>query len=183
MPFPNPLLTERLIIRAPVAEDAEELNAAIHETWDDLHTWMAWAAIPPSLEESREKCIQLAAKAATEEEYPLFGFERETGRLVLANGVRRVDSEVPSYDVGYWCRADYQGKGFVTEATRAVIGACFEALGARRVEIRCDVKNVRSQAVALRCGGRHEGDLVNECRDPQGGLRTTRIFSLTRDDA
>ncbi|MGV3618683.1 MAG: GNAT family N-acetyltransferase [Fimbriimonas sp.] len=176
MRFPSPLHTERLIVRFPVAEDAAELNAAIHETWDDLHMWMAWAAVRPTLEESREKCAQLAASG---EEFHLFGFERETGRLVLANGVRCLDPEVPSFDLGYWCRASFQGQGFVTEATRAVIETCFETMGAQRIEIRCDVKNDRSQAVALRCGARHEGDLVNECRDPQGNLRTTRIFALT----
>jgi RimJ/RimL family protein N-acetyltransferase len=53
------------------------------------------------------------------------------------------------------CR--HQGKGFVTEAVRAVMDFCFTHLGAHRLRIHCNEMNVRSWRVAERCGFKREG--------------------------
>ena len=58
----------------------------------------------------------------------------------------------------------------------------FEALGANRVEIRCDGRNARSLAVPARLGFVPEATLRNHCRDGRGELRDTRIFAMTPED-
>jgi RimJ/RimL family protein N-acetyltransferase len=179
--FPSPLVTERLIVRAPTADDAAELNAAIHETWAALTPWMAWATELPSLEESRRRCVRMEENWAEGLNFPLFGFSREDGRLVLASGVYLKNPDVPAYEIGYWCRTSYQRQGYVQEAVRAIAQACLDVMDARRIEIRCDAENPAPQAVALRCGFRPEGELVNDAREG-GRLRSTRIFAITRND-
>jgi RimJ/RimL family protein N-acetyltransferase len=178
----GPITTERLVLRAPTVEDAEELNAAIHETWDLLHLWMPWAVTKPSMDESRAKCAEMADRAAMRGNYPLAGFDRATGRLALFAGVHPRDLEVPSYAIGYWCRARFHGQGLVTEAVRALTDVCFNTLSARRVEITCSEQNTASRRVAERSGFQLEGRHVNDCRDKTGTLRTTLVYAQTRED-
>jgi len=182
-PFPTPLLTERLEIRRPVPEDAAALTAAIAETFDHLRLWMPWAQEPQTFEQSQSVIERMIAKWLPEQDYALFCFERESGAFVLAGGLHLVESSVPSFHIGYWCRKAYQGKGYVTEAVHAIRDAGFETVGARRIEIRCDARNVASQAVAERCGFRLEGTFQNDCRDQDGRLQSTMFYALTRDDA
>jgi RimJ/RimL family protein N-acetyltransferase len=49
----------------------------------------------------------------------------------------------------------------MTEAVRAITSIAFDALGARRVEIRCDPSNLKSARVAERAGFTLEGTLHN----------------------
>ena len=89
---------------------------------------------------------------------------------------------MPKFEIGYWCRASCQGKGYVTEATRAVTYVGFEWMKANRIEIRCDRKNIRSSRVAERVGYRLEAEFRNECVDPQGNLRDTLVYALLPDE-
>jgi len=45
------------------------------------------------------------------------------------------------------------------------------------VEIRCDAENIRSAAVAKRCGFLLEGILRHDSVAVDGGLRSTMIYS------
>jgi RimJ/RimL family protein N-acetyltransferase len=65
---------------------------------------------------------------------------------------------------------------------RLLVRFAFETLGANRVFLRCDARNVRSAAVAQRLGFVHEATHRNEARDHRGSLRDTMIFALTPDD-
>lgn len=182
IPFPSPVTTDRLLIRTPRPEDAQALNGAALETWDQLKQWMPWATSLPSLEDSRDTCCRMATNTQEGRDYALFCFDRATGEFVLATGTHPRNPNVPSYEIGYWCRASYQGKGYVTEAVQALTQTCFEVMGARRIEIRCDARNEPSRAVAERCGYRLEGTFTNDCRDTAGLLRSTLIFAQTRND-
>jgi RimJ/RimL family protein N-acetyltransferase len=69
------------------------------------------------------------------------------------------------------------GQGFVTEAVNGITAFTFKHLHANRVEIRCDAQNIRSSAVAKRCGYLLEGILRHDSLDVDGQLRSTLIYS------
>jgi RimJ/RimL family protein N-acetyltransferase len=79
-------------------------------------------------------------------------------------------------EIGYWVRAECEGKGYVTEAVAVLARAAFERHGASRVEIRCDPRNARSIAVARRLGFRHETTLPANTVTPAGEPRDTMIW-------
>lgn len=54
IPYPLELLTERLVIRSPVRDDAEQLMEAIAESIDGLRPWMPWADHVPTRGEAEE---------------------------------------------------------------------------------------------------------------------------------
>jgi len=179
--FPDGFETDRLIIRCPQPGDGAALNAAIIESLDDLRPWMPWAQIAPSLEESEERCRRARARFLTREDLPLQLFLKD-GTFVGGSGLHRINWDVPKFEIGYWCRASQQGKGYVTEAVRGITRLAFEHLGAERVEIRCDARHEKSRRVAERAGFALEACLRREARDHHGDLRDTLIFALLREE-
>src|SRR5204863_9985192 len=144
--------TERLTIRRPEPGDGPELNVAIRETWDDLHEWMPWAMRRPTVEESEEFVRRAHVKFVEREDLLLLLFEKGTRTVVGGSGLHRIDWRVPSFDIGYWCRARFQKRGLITEAAGAIADFAVRELRARRLVITCDAENVRSAAIPARIG-------------------------------
>lgn len=176
--FPSEILTERLLIRGPLPEDGAILNAALLETWDDLRRWMHWAQTPPSVKESEANTVRSYQLLKNGEDFHLHAFLRESGEFVLAIGLHSKDATVPVYEIDYWCRTSKQGRGYVTEAVRAITEVAFNQLMAQRVQICCEATNIRSHKVAGRAGFQLEATLHNNRREPDGTISDTLIFAL-----
>jgi RimJ/RimL family protein N-acetyltransferase len=178
--LPEPIETARLRLRAPRESDATELLEAVAETFEELRAWMDWARRLPTLEEQRAHLREARRRFEAREDFAVFGFEKETGAFACASGLHRVDWSVPKFEIGYWVRRRCLGRGYATEVVRALAGAAFDALGARRVEIRMHDRNLRSRRVAERAGFALEGVLRNEQRHADGTLRDTRVYARVR---
>lgn len=109
-------------------------------------------------------------------------FLKGTGTLVGSSGLHRMDWTVPKFEIGYWCRSRFTGKGYITEAVCGISAFAFEALDAGRLEIRGDSQNHRSVTVAEQSGFTPEGKLRNYARAPDGSTRDTLIFSSVSED-
>ena len=181
--IPEFIETERLLIRPPQPGDGKVMNDAVCESLDHLKRWMSWARQAPTVEESEAFSRRHAAAFKTrDEDMGLYIFERETGRLIGATGMHSIDWSVPRVEIGYWIRVSETGKGYITEAVRALTDYAFTHIQVERIEIRCEPANTRSAAVAERCGYTLEGRLRNQMRDPEGGLRDTLVFGMIRSD-
>lgn len=180
--LPETIETERLLIRPPLPGDGKEMNAAIRETFDDLHVWMDWAKEVPSEEESETYARLGRAKFLERSDIPLLIFLKGTSTLVGASGLHPKNWSVPSFMIGYWRRMGFEGQGYITEAVRGVTRFGFETMRANRIYISCDTRNVRSRNVAERAGYRLEGVFRNDAVAPDGSLRDTFIFGMTPED-
>lgn len=177
--IPDQLETERLLIRCPKLEDTPLIFEAARESLSELKPWMPWATDNFSLEDTEAFVRRSIAQFVLKENLAVTYFEKTTGRHIGNSGLHRIDWNVPRFEIGYWCRSSETGKGYVTEVVRGLSKLAFEQLGAARVEIRCDDLNIKSAAVAQRCGYTLEGTLKNDERNPKGELRSTRIYALT----
>lgn len=181
--FPDSFDTERLTIRSPLPGDGAELQAAVAETIDELRPWMEWADHIPTVEEDEELVRQARARFLKREDLWLLLFLKGTQTLVGGSGLHNIDWDVPRFEIGYWVRKRFARQGYIGEAVRGITRFAFETLGARRVEIRCDARNVRSQAVAKRAGYRLEATLRHHAVAPDGQLRDTLIFACLESPA
>ena len=179
--FPESFESDRLTIRAPRVGDGAEINAAVRETFDDLKVWMPWAQQIPTLEESEDFVRHAQSEFLGRKDLTLFLFLKGTNTMVGGSGLHRINWDIPKFEIGYWCRKRFQGQGYMTESTEAITKFAFETLGAKRVEIRCDTKNVRSQRIPERLGFKLEGTLRNDSLSPSGALRDTLIFAKIKD--
>lgn len=178
---PEQIQTDRLVIAAPRIGLGQALNAAICESLAELKPWLPWAQTAPSIEDSETVLRHQLAKFILRSDlvYQIYARNADDrpGRLLGGTGLHRFDWTVRRFEIGYWIRSSAQGQGYVSEAVLALARMAFEELRARRVEIRMDQNNVRSRAVAERCGFEFEGVLRRDSLSPSGEARDTRVYS------
>jgi len=60
-------------------------------------------------------------------------------------------------ELGHWIAPPLHGRGYMTEAARAVVDAAFTQLALHKVVVGCLAENVRSQRVIEKLGFRFVG--------------------------
>jgi RimJ/RimL family protein N-acetyltransferase len=179
MDFPESFETERLLIRSPLPGDGHELHAAVRESIDELTPWMPWPKEHRTVDDSEAIARRARVAFLQRSELRLHLYLRGTDTMVGSSGLHRVEWEVPKFEIGYWCRTAFRGRGYITEAVLGITAYAFETLGAKRVEIRCDSRNHPSVRVARRAAFRLEGELRNNEVGNDGSVRDTLIFAMT----
>jgi RimJ/RimL family protein N-acetyltransferase len=179
MDFPESFETERLLIRSPLPGDGPELHAAVRESIEALSPWMPWSKEHRAVDDSEASARRARVAFLQRSELRMHLYFKGTDTLVGSSGLQGIDWEVPKFEIGYWCRTRFTGRGYVTEAVRGITAFAFDTLGASRVEIRCDSLNHPSVRVAQRVGFLLEGELHNNEVGTDGSARDTLIFALT----
>jgi RimJ/RimL family protein N-acetyltransferase len=177
--LPELLVTPRLELVVAAEPRAAELNAAIRSSHAELRPWVPWAAEIPALNDTLSFCRDARGRWQSAEGLDLLVIEKDTGEIVGGSGFPRLDWSVPKFEIGYWCRTDRTGRGYVREAAWRLAVLAFSELGAARVELFIDDTNRRSIAVAEGLGFRQEGLLRADSRSPSGALRNTRVYGAT----
>ncbi len=104
--------------------------------------------------------------------------DRLLGGISLTN-VRRGATQACS--LGYWIGARFAGKGYMTEAVRAIIPFAFDVLRLHRIEAACLPANTASIAVLKKTGFRREG-LARGYLRIDGRWQDHILFALLGDD-
>ncbi len=150
--IPQPIETDRLIIRGPQPGDGAALTAAKAETWDDLTRWMTWAQGTPYTDNDEANLRRASANFILRTDLMMLAFERSSGLPVVFTGLHRMDWHRREFEIGYWVRTSARGKGYATEAANALTRFAFNALAARKVLITHAAGNDASAGVIKRLG-------------------------------
>jgi ribosomal-protein-alanine N-acetyltransferase len=89
---------------------------------------------------------------------------RAEGHLIGNCGVRLTAPGSRVADIGYELAPDEWGRGYATEAARAIVAFGFETLGLHRIAATCVADNVASAHVLEQLGLRREGHLREVAR-------------------
>ena len=85
-----------------------------------------------------------------------FGFElKETGKVIGAGGIKR-QSDGDVWELGYNLNRAYWGRGYATEASKALIKWAYETQGARDFTAAHATLNTASGNVIRKCGFRFD---------------------------
>jgi RimJ/RimL family protein N-acetyltransferase len=106
-----------------------------------------------------------------------------TGEFIGFAGLDRIDEGLPftGVEIGWRLARSAWGKGYATEAARAVLAFGFETLGLPEILALTTVGNVRSQAVMRRIGmTRDPAEDFDHPDEPEGPLRRHVLFRITR---
>ncbi len=174
--IPDSFETERLLLRTPRAGDGRMMNAAIVASHSLLQPWMEWAQYLPTLQESERYCRMMYSQYMGRTQFAYNLLRKTDGAFVGHSSLHTIDWTVPACEIGYWAHADYQGQGYITEAVLGIVNFAFEFIKMARIELRCNVRNTASAAVARRAGFTLCGTLQNNTLDVYGGLRSTYVF-------
>lgn len=163
-----PLVSKRILIRPAVLQDAFALNQAIAHSLTTLQLWMDWAFKHQTLKDT-ERYLNYTVDCWHNEnpkELPLLIFNADQTELMGSIGLNAIDWQIPCFEIGYWISQNYTGKGFITEAVNILTQFVFLKWNAKRVEIRCDSENTKSQAVAERLNFALEAHFKNHRIQP-----------------
>ena len=156
-PTPQPTLdTARLRLRAFTLDDAPDVRRYV----SDRDVAAMTLSIPhPYPEDGAEKWISTHAAKYAESELASFAItERESDALVGAIGLHPEPAHGRA-ELGYWIGKPFWGRGYATEAARAVIAFGFESVGLNKIHAAVFIKNPASDRVIRKLGMKWEGRL------------------------
>ena len=163
------LKTARLVLRAPRREDAH----AIARLADDRRIAVNTARLPyPYGIEDAEEFIAAVNRCAGE---AIFVMTLDDV-LIGACGIDPYESVA---EIGYWLGVPYWGKGYATEAARAVIDHAFGDLAHEALQAGARVSNPASRRVLEKCGFQWTGVRLSRIRAINSAAPTDR-FRLDR---
>ncbi|MFN2453864.1 MAG: GNAT family N-acetyltransferase [Pyrinomonadaceae bacterium] len=148
-------VNENLELRLLEDRHAAELYALVDRDRGYLRQWMPWLDGSKTVGDIRD-FIGLSRKRYAENSglhLSVVFQNRIAGQLSLHN----TDWPNRKTEIGYWLGDEFQGKGLMTEACRALISYAFQELELNRVEIRCATENGKSRAIPERLNFTKEG--------------------------
>ena len=151
--MPLPIRTERLILRAYEERDVPRLHEVLYGDEEAMKL----------LGGTREPAGTRASLQRSMMQQDISGFsfwpviERESGLLIGEAGLFPLSPDGPDVALGYAFGTAYWGRGYATEASRAVLAEAFGPLGMERVVAITREANARSRHVLAKLGFRMEG--------------------------
>ncbi len=178
-----PIVTPRLILRPPVLDDLDSIQAAKEEAWPDLQRWMTWAFDNQHSRQAMEDSIRRNMDYQSQAGIALAGFHRGNGEFVVRTALD-LTNEQDVYETGYWVTPKYAGQGMATEATNAAIRYAFGHLGAKAISIGYFDGNEPSRRIVEKLGFRKLRVAPKAATRPLDGAKLDRHeYILTSPDA
>lgn len=146
------LSTERLELRRSQPEDAAVIAAYRNDP--EVRRHQGWGQT--TAEEVRAAIEEMLPREPGVEDWVQFSvFERSSGHLVGDVGLSPSRSEPAVIKIGYTIDPAHQGRGYGTEAVRALVDFIFATLDPPVVRMYADADNIPSIRLAEKVGMRH----------------------------
>jgi len=167
------LTTERLLIRDPVPADLDSWHLLKSDAWNMRFVEQLQTR---TVEESRAD-LRKAIDAAAEQERDIYFFSivlAGTGEFIGSIGFRTErKAQGLTCGAGWFLLPEHQGRGYATEAFRALLPFMFRDCGIDVIDAGCKRANPASERIMQKCGMRK----IREC---ENGTRVQ--YQLTRED-
>lgn len=176
-PLPTPTLsTARLRLRPFDDGDAD----AIYALQSDAHVLRYWDSPPWTERAQAERFLEICRLMTEEGSGARLAIERaEQPGLIGWCTLTRWDPTHRSASLGYVLAEDAWGKGFATEACRALLGWGYDTLDLNRVQAEVDTRNPPSARVLEKLGFTREGTLREDCV-VDGVVSDSWVYGLLR---
>jgi len=147
--------TERLVLRPFCDDDFPAVHA--YGSDPEVVRFLPWG---PNTEDDTRAFVsrtieQRAANPRIDWDFAVT--TKSDGALIGGCGIYVRNRGNREAELGYCYARSVWGRGYATEAARAVIGFGFATLGMHRIVATCDVENVASARVLAKSGMQYEG--------------------------
>ncbi|WEK01884.1 MAG: GNAT family N-acetyltransferase [Candidatus Sphingomonas phytovorans] len=167
--------TARLTLRPGWPEDAQALTHAIaHE---EVVTKLSRAPWPYTVDDAEE--FLASPREAHDARFLILSHEADYPRIV---GSVAVWFQEDAYELGYWLTPSAWGRGYATEAGRAVLQMAHHALGVKHVRAGHFVDNPASGRVLTKLGFRPTGAVVPRHSRARDAEVPCAVFELDLDE-
>jgi RimJ/RimL family protein N-acetyltransferase len=180
-PWIRPAVLEGRIVRLePLRRDHLD---GLAEVAFDPALWQFTLARPVDRASLGEWLQTALANAETGTELPFATIDQATSRPIGSTRYLNIVPEHRRFEIGWtWVATSAQRTGANRDAKLLQLTHGFEQLGANRIEFKTDSLNEKSRAALLGIGAQFEGILRNHMVMPDGRLRHSAYYSVTRED-
>jgi N-acetyltransferase len=134
---------------------------------DDLHSWVR----------------DLLNRQRNGNDLPFTVIFLDSGKPIGCTRYLDIHHEHRNLEIGgTWYGAEYQGTLVNTEAKYLLLQHAFETLGCIRVQLKTDLRNLRSQRAIERIGAQREGVLRDHMILPDRFVRSSVYYSILREE-
>ncbi len=172
------LETQRLLLKRLSLNDADDVFEYAND--DDITKYVIWDR--HRSKQASIDFINFAAEQFKLGEAIVWGIEIKAERKVIGTiDLRNYNGNNKCADTGYCISKKYWGKGFTTEALKAVIDFGFERLYLNRIEAHCEEENTGSWRVMEKVGMKFEG-VLREKVFVKERFRSMKMYSILRSE-
>ncbi len=169
------LTTERLVLRNYRAEDWERVH--IYGSNPDFSKYELWG--PNTLEDTHKFVAEMIQQSS---DMPRFKFDyavcmKESNLLIGGCGIRRESELSQVANLGWAINPDFQGKGYATEAAKALIDFGFQTLNLSVIYATCDTRNATSYKVMEKLGMKKVG-FIKGTKEVKGHVRDSFRYEI-----
>lgn len=145
-----------------------------------------WSYMSMTIEKRKDvdNFVEKALMAKQQQtEFPFVIVDKQSGKIVGSTRFMNIDEQHQRLEIGYtWLTSAYWRTAINTNCKYLLLQYCFEQLYLRRVQIKTDHNNRRSQNAIERIGAIKEGVLRNHMIRKDGTTRHTVIYSITLEE-
>jgi ribosomal-protein-serine acetyltransferase len=150
-------IDEQLSLKLRGPKDADSFFILVDKNREAFRQYLYWVD-NTNTPADVEKFIQDCKEKFENKKGADFGVLYE-GKWIGSMGFHEIDNINNKAAIGYWLDKDFQGKGIMTKCVQTIIQYGFEELGLNRIEILCEVTNIKSKAIPERLNFTFEGTL------------------------
>lgn len=149
------LTTERLVLRDFAAAD----EGAVHQYASDpaVCRYVDWGPNTPAVTRAFLADAALEAALVERRTFTLAITSKADGAVIGSVAVWEVSAAHRRAELGFVVNPKFQGRGYASEAGRAVLEFAFARFGAQRVQATCRPENSASASVLTKIGMEEEG--------------------------
>lgn len=132
-----------------------------------------------SVEDMRNWVRDILSRAQNGTDLPFVAIHLASGKVAGATRYLNIMPKDRGLEIGgTWYGTEYQRTLVNTECKYLLLTHAFERLGCIRVQLKTDLRNVRSQKAIERIGAKREGILRNHMILPSGQFRDSVFYSI-----
>ena len=158
---PSSLTTDRILLRIPEPDDAEAIfTEYAHDP--EVTKYLVWTP-HQDIETTKASVNRFIEAWKNGRSFPWVVIIKETNKLI---GMIELRIDLPKADFGYVFAKNVWGKGYATEAARAVLNWAKSQEEIHLIWATCDIDNIASAKVLEKAGMRKTGIIPHHIVHP-----------------
>lgn len=175
-----PVLEGEFVRLEPLVDKhASELSDAC----EDGKLFELWYTRVPSRDSMKQEITTRLGLHSSGSMMPFATIDKLSGKTIGMTTIMNIKLENFKVEIGStWLAASYQKTAINPESKFLLLGYAFGELKCNAVELRTHESNIQSRAAIEKLGAKLDGVLRNDMVMPNGSIRNTAVYSITKDE-
>ena len=173
------IIEDNLKLQLVNESHSAQLFSLVNSSREHLREWLPWVDFAISVDNTKDFIKSSHIRLSDNNGFDCAIIKEDSILGII--GLHKIDHANKITSIGYWLGDSCQGQGFMTKACKALTDYCFDSLCLNRVEIKCAVDNIKSQAIPQRLDFKKEG-IIRQAELLNGKFVDHYLYSKLKSD-